>query len=240
MVRLDHLAIWTAHRVRLGQRLSELTGHPVLDGFAPEGRTEASGVRFAGGAFLDLHDQQAAGGPGEVFLGLRGSVDAAEALASQQGWGVRVGRWREATDGSPWSMMTFRRGHGVLNKIFVIEYAEQEEAWASPVFNRPLYRMEATPKAGAALRRVWLSAADSVASGVALEALGFAAAGDIASDFSPWSGRLYRGAAGDIVLCDGEADAVIRFDIDGAGPAAAEPFGERLTLTSGETPVTSP
>lgn len=236
MLQLDHLAIWTAHRERLARRASEVTDFPVLDGYAPEGRMEASGVRLAGGAFLDLHDQEAPGGPGEVFLGLRGSVDDAEALAARQGWGVRVGRWREVNDGSPWSMMTFRRGHGVLNTIFVIEYAEEEAAWASPAFNRPLYRMASTPSSGAALRRVWLSAAGIDAAGLALEALGFVPAGEVASAFAPGMGRLYRGTAGDLVLHPGEGDAVIRFDIDGVGPATAEPFGERLTLVMGETP----
>lgn len=235
MLALDHLAIWTSHRDRLATRLSALTGFPVLDGYAPGGRIEARGVRLASGAFLDLHEQDREA-PGAVFLGLRGSVDAAERLAADQGWGVRVGRWREASDGSPWSMLTFRRGHGVLNRLFVIEYALEPEAWASPVFNQPLYRSELAPRAGAALRRVWLAAADMAAAGAALEALGFTSAGEIASPFPPGTGRRYRGAAGDLVLSPGDADEVVRFDIDAPGPAEAEPFGERLTLVTGETP----
>lgn len=240
MLKLDHLAIWTAHREQLARRLSELTGLPVLDGFAPNGRMEASGVRLAGGAFLDLHDQEVPGGPGEVFLGLRGSVDAAEALATREGWRVRVGRWHEATDGSPWSMLTFRRDHGVLNKIFVIEYAQEPGAWTSPAFNQPLYRTESTPAEGASLSRVWLGAVDEVAADAALKVLGFTPADEIVSAFAPGTGRLYRGAQGDLVLVPAPADAVIRFDIDAAGPAVAEAFGERLTLVTGETPVTSP
>lgn len=235
MLALDHLAIWTAHRDRLVGRLAELTGLPELDGYAPEGRPVARGVRLAGGAFLDIHEVTPAPAAGQVFLGLRGSVGAVERVAAEQGWGVRVGRWQDAPDGSPWSILSFRRDHGILNAIFVIEYGPPE-AWTSPVFDHDLYRTGASPAAGPRLARVWMQAADTARSGRMLEALGFEAAGDAASAFAPESGRLYRGTAGDIVLRPGADDRVLRFDLSGDGPAVNEPFGERLTLTRGETP----
>ncbi|MDP3748492.1 MAG: hypothetical protein Q8Q88_15745 [Phenylobacterium sp.] len=234
MLALDHLAIWTEERDGLAARLSDLTGLPVLDGFFPEGRRVARGVRFAGGAFVDLHQVDQSGG--QVFLGLRGDVEAVERLAVREGWRVRSGRWREANDGSPWSMLTFRRDHGVLNRVFVIEYGPRPQAWGSPVFDQPLYDAGNAPAAGATLRRVWLSTPDPKASGQALEALGFAPSGEVETAFEPFAGKLYRGAAGDLVLAPGETEAVIRFDLTGPGPPMYGPFGERLVLTIGETP----
>lgn len=234
MLALDHLAIWTEQRDGLAERLSELTGFPVLDGFFPDGRPAARGVRFAGGAFVDLHQAEHPGGL--VFLGLRGEIEAAERLAAREGWRVRSGRWREASDGSPWSMLTFRRDHGLLNRVFVIEYGPRPEAWGSPVFDQPLYDAANAPAAGATLRRVWLSTTDPEASGRALEALGFAPSEAVETAFEPFAGNLYRGPAGDLVLAPGETEAVIRFDLSGPGPPACEPFGERLVLTIGETP----
>src|SRR3990167_5839081 len=84
MLALDHLAIWTEERDGLAARLSELTGLPVLDGFFPDGRRVARGVRFARGAFIDLHQVDQSGG--QVFLGLRGEVEAVERLAVREGW----------------------------------------------------------------------------------------------------------------------------------------------------------
>lgn len=237
MLALDHLAIWTAHRDRLAQRTSELTGLPILDGFMPEGRRIARGVRFAGGAFLDLHMVSTPEAAGEVFVGLRGSVDAVEAVAIAQGWGVRTARWQDADDGSPWSILSFRRGLGLLNKLFVIEYAEAPEAWASPVFDHPLYRLELAPATGPRLSRVWLRTKDVSASGRALEALGFVSAGKVRSAVAPGAASLYRGAFGELALFPGEDEAVVRFDVSGVEAAPlAEPFGERLTVTLGETP----
>jgi len=208
----------------------------VLDGYFPDGRRVARGVRFAGGAFVDLHQVEPGQQGGQVFLGLRGEIEAAEQLAAREGWRVRSGRWREASDGSPWSMLTFRRDHGVLNRVFVIEYGPRPEAWGSPVFDQPLYDARKAPAAGATLRRVWLSTPDPGASGRALEALGFALSGDVETAFSPFLGKLYRGAAGDLVLSAGETDALIRLDLTGPGPPICEPFGEQLTLVIGETP----
>ncbi|MDP3854679.1 hypothetical protein [Phenylobacterium sp.] len=236
MLTLDHLAIWTEQRDRLTRRLSDLTGFPILDGFAPEGRPVARGVRFVDGAFVDLHQVGDGQPAGQVLLGLRGEVDAVEALALRQGWGVRVGRWAEATDGSPWSILSFRRGQGILTQLFVIEYGPRPQAWASPVFDQPLYDPVNAAPQGAALRRVWLRTADPRASGAILEALGFVAAGQIASRLEPGVGRLFRGAAGDLVLTLGADEAVIRFDLDGPAPPSCEPITERLRLVVGDTP----
>lgn len=232
MLALDHLAIWTPARDDLAARVSALTGFPVLDGFAPEGRVAARGVRFAGGGFVDLHQ----GDTAHVLLGLRGEVDAAERLAGREGWRVRVDRWREATDGSPWSILSFRRDQGVLNRLFVIEYGPRPQAWGSPVFDQPLYDPANAPATGAALRRVWLSTVDPRAAGRAIEALGFAPAGEVRAAFAPQAGGLYRGAAGDLVLTPGETDAVIGLELAGEGPPTCERFGERLWLAIGETP----
>jgi hypothetical protein len=234
MLAIDHLAIWTAHRDRLAKRLVQLTGFPVLDGYAPEGVVRARGVRFVNDAFLDLHQVSPEPAAGEVLLGLRGSVDRIEALALQQAWGVRVGRWQGAEDGSPWSILSFRRNQGLLNKLFVIEYATEPAAWASPVFDKPLYRQEA-PITGPSLRRIWLATSDLAASGAVLEALGFRPGREIISAYPPRNGRLYRGRDGDLVLCGGEADAVVRLDLGETDHVVAEPFGERLTLVAGET-----
>ncbi len=235
MLALEHLAIWTAQRDRLVSRLSELTGLPEQDGYAPHGRSTARGVRLAGGAFLDIHEVTPEPAAGQVFLGLRGSVDAVETIAAAEGWGVRVGRWQDAPDGSPWSILSFRRDHGILNTIFVIEYGPAE-AWGSPVFDHDLYKTSASPAEGARLQRVWIQAADLSRGERMLEALGFTAAGEMASVFAPRAGRLFRGPAGDIVLCPGADDRVLRFDLSGDPPAMTEPFGERLTLARGETP----
>lgn len=236
MLTLDHLAIWTEQRDRVARRLSDLTGFPILDGFAPEGRPVARGVRFAGGAFVDLHQVEDGQPAGQVFLGLRGEVDAVEALARREGWGVRVGRWTEASDGSPWSILSFRRGQGVLTQLFVIAYGPRPQAWASPVFDQPLYDAANTATQGATLRRVWLRTVDLEASGAILEALGFVAAGEIASRFEPGMGRLFRGVAGDLVLTLGAEETVIRFDLDGPAPATGEPITGRLGLVVGDTP----
>lgn len=225
MLALDHLAIWTAHRDRLVARLAELTGFPELDGYAPQGRPTARGVRLAGGAFVDIHEVTPEPAAGQAFLGLRGSVDAVQALAATECWGVRVVRWRDAPDGAPWSILSFRRDHGILNTIFVIEYGPPA-AWTSPVFDHELYRTAASPAEGARLERVWLQAADPARAARMLEALGFA----------PEQGERFRGPAGDIVLVPGVEDRVMRFDLSGDGPAVSEPFGERLMLTRGETP----
>lgn len=231
---IDHLAIWTEQRDGLAARLKELTGFPVLDGYFPDGRRVARGIRLAGGAFVDLHEIDQPGG--QVFLGLRGEIDLAERLAAREGWRVRSQRWREAGDGSPWSMLTFRQDQGLLNRVFVIEYGPRPEAWSSPVFDQPLYDAANSPDAGASLRRVWLSTRDPETSGRALAALGFAATGEVRTRFEPFAGRLYRGAGGELVLAPGDIEAVIRFDLTGPGPPAWEPFGERLALTIGETP----
>lgn len=233
MLAIDHLAVWTAHRDRLAKRISQVTGFPVLDGYAPEGKVEARGVRFAGGAFLDLHQVSPEPAAGEVLLGLRGSVDRMEALAARRGWGVRVGRWQDAADGSPWSILSFRRNQGLLNKLFVIEYADEPRAWTSPVFNGPLYRRGNEPaRGGAALSRVWLATRDIEASGAVLQALGFDRPREIFSPSAPKFGRMYLGPNCHLVLCEGAVEAVVRFDLAGAGHPLDEPFGECLTLGS--------
>lgn len=168
MFEIDHIPVWTPDRDGVLLRLSEVTGLPILEGFAPDGRRVARGIRFSNGPFIDVHQAEA---DGPVLLGLSGGVDAAEALAAQKGWRTRTERRSEAPDAPPWSILSFRRGQGLLKAMFVIDYARGAGAWTSPIFNGGLYHQPASP--GAILRRVWLTAADPDQAGAALEALGF-------------------------------------------------------------------
>jgi hypothetical protein len=235
MLLLDHLAIWAHERDTLVRRLAEFSGCPALDGYAPFGPPVARGVRLAGGAFFDIHQAEGEAPAGHVLIGLRGSIDKAERLATGQGWRFRVGRWRDATDGSPWSLLSFRRGQGVLSRLFVIDYATEPQAWTSPAFNRPLYRAPA-PREGARLVRVWLQATDPDDAARVLMALGFTEAGEMDSAHPPSRGQLFRGVAGDLVLTPGTEDAIVRCDLDGPARARAEAFGEGLSIVVGESP----
>jgi hypothetical protein len=67
MFEIDHIPVWTRDRDGVLQRLQEATGLPILEGFAPDGRRAARGLRFSNGPFIDVHQ---ADRDGLVFLGL--------------------------------------------------------------------------------------------------------------------------------------------------------------------------
>jgi hypothetical protein len=129
MFVVDHVAIWTSQCDTMLSELVGRTGSRVLEGYRPGGVVVAKGVRFANGSFLDVHQFEGAvpeGGSLPRLLALRGSLDAAEQLAAAQDWRVRASRRDKAPDSSlepPWSLLSFRRGQGVLSLLFFIDYA---------------------------------------------------------------------------------------------------------------------
>jgi hypothetical protein len=229
MFEIDHIPVWTRDRDGALEQLSAAAGLPILDGFAPDGRRVARGVRFSNGPFLDVHQAEA---EGSVLLGLSGDLAAAQALTGQQGWRTRTALQRDEPDAEPWSILSFRQGQGVLSTMFVIDYAQDPEAWTSPIFDGGLYHLPAGR--GPALRRVWLTAANPAEAGRAIEALGFMPDGEARSPIAPYTGRIYRGGRADIVLGGGE-DAVVRFDVDGDGPRQIIEIGPRLKAVVGDS-----
>ena len=222
MFHIDHVVVWTADRDAALSALSAATGLPVLEGYAPEGRLQARGVRFANGPFLDVHT---APGHGPVFMGLGGRLADAEALAERQGWRVRVG----AGPDEPWDMLSFRKDQGLITQLFVIDYRLEQVA-ALPVFNRGLYHLP--PAGGPSLARVWIAAVDEARAGTDLAALGFEDAGEVRSEAAPYEGRLYRGARGDVVVCAG-ADAVVRVDVPTEGALTEVALGPKVRAVVG-------
>ena len=225
MFHIDHVVVWTSDRDAALAALAAATGLPILEGYAPEGRLQARGVRFANGPFLDVHE---APGHGPVFMGLGGRLSDAEALAERQGWRVRVG----AGPDEPWDMLSFRKDQGLITQLFVIDY-RLEQAAALPAFNRGLYHLP--PAGGPPLARVWVGAADVARAGADLAALGFVEGGDVRSVAAPFEGRPYRGARGDVAGCAGE-DAVVRIDAPTEADLQAVPLGPKLTAVVGREP----
>jgi hypothetical protein len=226
MFEIDHVVVWTAERDVALEALAAATGLPILEGYAPEGRLQARGVRFANGPFLDVHE---APGHGPVFMGLGGRLADAEALAERQGWRVRVG----AGPDEPWDMLSFRKDQGLLTQLFVIDY-RLEQVTALPVFNRGLYHLP--PAGGPRLARVWIAAADGARAAGDLAALGFEASGEVRSEAAPFEGRLYRGSRGDVVVCAGE-DAVVRIDVPTEGALAEVALGPKVRAVVGRNAI---
>ena len=227
MFDVDHIPVWIPDRDAALQRLAAATGLPILDGYAPEGRRVARGIRFSNGPFLDVHQSDEAG---PVRLALAGEVHAAETRAYEQDWSTHVRPRVDGQDAEPWSILSFGRGQGVLSRLFVIEYAEDETAWRSPVFNGGLYHLP--PVSGPRLNRVWLTAADPAHGREVLLALNYAAAGEVESSAWPHRGRVFHGRRADVVLAEGE-DAVVRVDVDYDGPLRLMDLGPRLTVAIG-------
>ena len=222
MFEIDHVVTWTPERDTAVAALAALTGLPARDGYAPDGRLQARGLRFANGPFLDIH---AAPADGRVLMGLEGPLIEAQALADRQGWRTKAG----AGPDEPWDMLSFRKGQGLLTQLFVIDYRPEQVASRS-AFNRGLYHLP--PTGGPRLARVWIATTDTAQAGVHLAALGFAAAGAIRSDVAPFEGQLHRGPRADVVLCSGE-DSVIRIDAPTAEPLQTVALGARLTAVVG-------
>ncbi|HEY8616762.1 hypothetical protein [Phenylobacterium sp.] len=149
---LDHVWIATAERDVALAALSAVTGRPVLDGWTPGGEVRSRGVRFGNGAFLDVHGE--ASGFGASLL-LRGSLDAAEALAAAHGWSVVRAPREDAPEAyrPPWSILAFRRRQGALSHLAVIAY-EAEVTQAGAEYAVPLYTP--APGVGPTLSRVWV------------------------------------------------------------------------------------
>lgn len=225
MFHIDHVVVWTPDRDAVLAALAAATGLPVLEGYAPEGRLQARGVRFANGPFLDVH---AAPDQGPVFMGLGGRLADAEALAVRQGWRAKAG----AGPDEPWDMLSFRKDQGLISQLFVIDY-RPEQVEALPAFNRGLYHLP--PNGGPELARVWIAAADVARAGTDLEALGFEDGGDVRSAAAPFEGRLYRGARGEVAVCAG-ADAVVRVDVPTDGPLTEVGLGPQLRVVVGAEP----
>jgi hypothetical protein len=222
MFKIDHVVVWTSDRDAALSALSAATGLPILEGYAPEGRLQARGVRFANGPFLDVHE---APGHGPVFMGLGGRLADAEALAERQGWRVKVG----AGPDEPWDMLSFRKDQGLITQLFVIDY-RLEQVTALPAFNRGLYHLP--PTGGPPLARVWIAAADVARAGADLAALGFEDGGEVRSIATPFAGRLYRGSRGDVVVCAGE-DAVVRIDVPTEGELVEVALGPKARAVVG-------
>ena len=233
LLQIDHIPVWTADRDGALKRLSDAVGLPILEGFASDGHRVARGIRFSNGPFVDVHQAEA---EGSALLGLSGELAGAEALAEREGWRARPERPPDGPNASPWSMLSFRRGQGVLSLMFVIDYVTDPDAWSSPMFNGGLYHHPAGP--GARLRRVWLAAADIVEAGRALQAMGFVQAGEARSSVAPHGGQTYRGGRADIVLTGGE-DAVIRFDVEAECPLQVVHIGAGMAAVIGCDPAES-
>lgn len=222
MFAIDHVVVWTADRDAALAALSAATGLPILEGYAPQGRVQARGVRFANGPFLDVHE---APGHGPVFMGLGGRVADAETLAAREGWRAKVGAGHD----EPWDMLSFRKDQGLVSQLFVLDY-RLAQVEALPAFNRGLYHRP--PAGGPPLERVWIAATDMDRAGADLAALGFEHEGEVRSAAAPFAGRRYRGARGDVVVCAGE-DAVVRLDVAADGPLAEVALGPKLTAVVG-------
>ena len=222
MFEIDHVVVWTAERDAAVEALAAATGLPVLEGYAPEGRLQARGVRFANGPFLDVHE---APGQGPVFMGLAGSVAEAEALAARQGWRAKLG----AGPDEPWDMLSFRKDQGLLTQLFVIDY-RLEQVTGSPVFNRGLYHLP--PAGGPPLSRVWIASTGVDRAGRDLAALGFTDGGDVRSAAAPFEGRLYCGGSADVVVCAGD-DAAVRIDVPAEAPLVEVALGPKLRAVVG-------
>ncbi len=225
---VDHVVIRTPGRDGVVRQVAQACGLAVLHGFSQGETVHSMGVRFANGPFLDGFEAQAP----TMALILGGAVDEAERLADAQGWAARFDR-RETRPKEhpafPWSMAMFRRGQGLLTQVSVIEYAREPQAWADPDFSGPLYRP--APQGRARLSRVWLSTSDLARAERDLTALGYAAAGEVESEFWPHTGRRLSGPVADLVLFGGP-DTVARLDVATGGQAreVVIPDAPRLVL----------
>lgn len=211
---IDHVWIATSDRDGWCERLSELTGLPVLDGWVPRGTLWSRGVRFANGPFLDIHNPPPDGSKPEPGLLLRGNLKDAEAIAQPLGWRLKTSLRSEAPreQASPWSLGYFSRGQGVLSRISLIEYETDPAICGNAEFSGALFALGSEPFAGARLERVWIAVADVDRAVSDLNILGFQVCNDFQSRDPPGAGVLLRQAGCDLVIC-GVGDGVVRLDI---------------------------
>ncbi len=221
---IDHVVIQTLDREAFVAAVAEGSGLPILQGYAPQGVAQSSGVRFANGPFLDVFGTPE---PGTALILGGGGVEAAERLASERGWRVRLLRRTEQPPEAPdfpWDMALFRRDQGLLTRISIIEYADDPEAWARPDFSGGLY--QPAPQGPARLARVWLATREIERARADLAAFGYDGGAEATSAFWPHRGLSLTGPACEIVLVEGP-EAVVRLDIstgDGA-PRELRPAG---------------
>ncbi|MFO1015024.1 MAG: hypothetical protein U1E50_14805 [Caulobacteraceae bacterium] len=159
-LRIDHVAIWTTERDALLHRIARATGLEVLDGWRPEGKLVSRGVRFANGPFLDVHQVEDTPGPAGIrhaLLGLGGGFQAATDLADRRGWRVALAPFDAGKPrAEPWSMVSFRRGQGLMSLMFVIDYEPEGPAWAQEEFGGPLFRPAASRGTGSSVQAIGL------------------------------------------------------------------------------------
>ena len=214
---VDHVVIQTPDREAFVAAVAAGSGLPILQGYAPQGVVQSSGLRFANGPFLDVFG---APEPGTALILGGGGVEAAERLAVERGWRVRLLRRTEQPADAPdypWDMALFRRDQGLLTRISIIEYADGPEAWARPDFSGGLYR--SPPQGQARLARVWLATREIERARADLAAFGYDGGAEATSAFWPHRGLGLSGPSCDIVLVEGP-EAVVRLDITtAAGPA---------------------
>lgn len=236
MFAVDHLAMWTADRDAILAGLAGPLGLPVLDGFSPGRRTVAKGLRFNSGVFLDLH-----GVPdlprSTALIGLGGAAGDAVELARAQGWKVRADLRSEHPDPestAPWSLVSFKKGQGVLSHLFVVDY--QPGAPTPADFDQPLHRKGEGVTAGTRLSAMWLRLRNRSEASGDLTALGAREPIKINSEFAPFEGDLYCFPGADLVLTpslDGE-EGVCRLDFAIASERAEIRLSCELTAVVGE------
>ena len=207
----------TADRDGWCERLSELTGLPVLDGWLPGGTLWSRGLRFANGPFLDIHNPPPDGSAPEPALLLRGNLQDAEAVARQRGWHLKTSLSSDAPQeqASPWSLGYFSQGQGVLSRISLIDYEIDPAICGNAEFAGALFALGSELRSGARLERVWIAVAEVDRAASDLSDLGFRLSGDFQSQDTPGAGVLLRGDGCDLVLCEG-GDGVARLDVSGA------------------------
>ena len=161
--RLDHVWVTAEDRDEACVRLSQLTGLPILDGWAPDGLVRSRGVRFGNGPFLDVHTPDSGEGPAAALLS--GSLAEAEALAAREGWSCVADRAELAPAAvrPPWSLLMFKRGQGVLTHLGVIDYAADPKDWPVRPYAGKLFEFQSRRSAGARLDRVWIGPGGAVA-----------------------------------------------------------------------------
>ncbi|MGA0603250.1 hypothetical protein ACO2Q3_21260 [Caulobacter sp. KR2-114] len=187
MPSLDHIAIWTHRRDALLAALADAAGMAAVDGYSPDGQVVARGVRFANGPFLDVHQlpDAAPAGPARALVALRAPVDEIVGLADRHGWRVKPDRREDSADPHrkpPWSLVSFRRGQGLLSQLFAIDY--HPGATTPADYAVPLYDPAGPCTGAACLDRVWLPVDDPAAARLALSDLGGRPCGALPS---PWA-----------------------------------------------------